>query len=418
MDRFHGVLGIAVILAIAWALSSHKKKIDWRIVLWGLSLQILFGLFVLKTSVGRSLFEGARGVMEGIMTFTGEGAVFIFGNLAKADNDPSVGYILAFRALPVMIVFSALMAMLYHLGIMQLTVRGFAWIMRKTLKTSGAESLSAAGNILVGMTEAPLLIRPYIEKMTASELMAVMTGGFATIAGTVFALYVSFGVDAGHLLTASVMSAPAALLIAKLLLPETEQSITAGAVKVKMDRDTLNLIDAAASGALVGLKLALNVAAMLLAFVALLHLVNWGLGYAGDGLEYMFGDIFEGDTKLSLSMIFGRVFGWLAWCMGVPAADMAVVGDLLGTKISLNELIAYQQLMDHVKAGVLSEKSIVIATYALCGFANFGSIAITLGGIGAIAPSRRKDLARFGLKAMLGGALASFMTACLAGILV
>lgn len=421
MDRFHGILGLVVILVAAWALSADRKKIRLRIVAWGLALQLAFGLFLMKTHVGRALFDKARVFMDGILEITAQGAHFVFGPLAPlpdAPQEPSLGFILAFQALPVIIVFSSLMAMLYHLGLMQLIVRLFAWLMRKTLGTSGSESLSAAGNIFVGMTESPLLIKPYVETMTISELMALMTGGFATIAGSVFALYVSFGIDAGHLLTASVMSAPAALMIAKIMIPETETSQTAGSVRVKMERETQNLIDAAASGATVGLKLALNVAAMLLAFVALLYLVNMGLGWISGLLETITGsDLFPGEEKLSLAVVFGWVFGWLAWCMGVPAAEMAQVGDLLGTKISINELIAYQSLVEMVKEGALSEKSAIISTYALCGFANFGSIAITIGGIGGIAPGRRKDLARLGLKAMLGGAMASFTTAALAGIL-
>ncbi|MHC4943516.1 MAG: NupC/NupG family nucleoside CNT transporter [Planctomycetota bacterium] len=422
MSRFHGILGIVVILAVAFALSRDRKKIRIRILLWGLGLQLVFGLFLMKTQVGQAVFNKAKDIMDGVLVMTAEGSHFIFGNLVPRWGEPpveSLGYILAFQALPVIIVFSSLMAILYHLGIMQLLVRAFAWIMHKSMGTSGSESLSAAGNVFVGMTESPLLIRPYVERMTTSELMALMTGGFATIAGSVFALYVSFGVSAGHMLTASVMSAPAALMLAKILIPESETSETAGSVKVKMERETQNLIDAAASGAAMGLKLALNVAAMLLAFVALLFLINWLLGWLGEGLEVIFSaDLFEGDARLSLAMIFGWIFGWLAWCMGCPAADMAAVGNLLGTKISINELIAYQQLTDLVKTEAISEKSVIISTYALCGFANFGSIAITIAGIGGIAPGRRKDLARLGLKAMLGGALASFSTAALAGILL
>jgi CNT family concentrative nucleoside transporter len=422
MDRFQGILGIIVILGFACALSRHRKKIRLRILFWGLGLQLAAGLFMMKSAVGQKIFDEAKTVMDGILIMTAEGAHFVFGELAPSwgsEPDPSLGYILAFQALPVIIVFSSLMAILYHLGVMQWIVRICAWVMRKTLGTSGAESLSAAGNIFVGMTESPLMVKPYVEKMTASELMAIMTCGFATIAGSVFALYVSFGVSAGHMLTASVMSAPAALMIAKILIPETEASMTSGQVKVKMERETQNLIDAAASGAAMGLNLALNVAAMLLAFIALLYLINFLLGQFGDLLEAVFAsDLFEGEARLSLAMIFGWFFGWLAWCMGCPAADMAVIGDLLGTKISINELIAYQRLVELIEAGKISEKSAVIATYALCGFANFGSIAITLGGIGGMAPSRRKDLARLGLLAMLGGALASFTTASLAGIML
>jgi CNT family concentrative nucleoside transporter len=425
MERFHGILGILVILALAYLFSTARRKISLRVILWGLGLQAAFGLFLIKTRTGQAIFDQARVIMDGIIIFTSKGANFVFGNLAPEIQevgqapDPAFGYILAFQALPVIIVFSSFMAILYHMGIMQWIVRSFAFIMRKSMGTSGAESLSAAGNIFVGMTESPLLIRPYVAGMTESELMSVMTCGFATIAGSVFAVYVSFGVNAGHLLTASVMSAPCALLIAKMLIPETGKPETSGGAHVEMKKETQNIIDAAASGAATGLKLALNVAAMLLAFIALLHMVNWGLGGLGQFLEWLTGsDLFEGNRKLSLSMIFGWLFGWLAWCMGVPAADMAAVGNLLGTKISLNEWIAYDQLTAAVQEGALHPKSVIIATYGLCGFANFGSIAITLGGLGGLAPSRRKDLARLGLKAMLGGAMASFLTGALAGILV
>ena len=281
-----------------------------------------------------------------------------------------------------------------------------------------AETLSAAGNIFVGQTESPLLIRPYVKDLTISELAAVMTGGFATIAGSVFVLYVSFGIDAGHLLTASVMSAPAALMIAKIMFPEREESKTLGSIKVKMERDSQNVVDAAASGAAMGLKLALNVAAMLLAFVALLAMINWLLGYVGQAIELIAGDVFAGETSLSLAMIFGWVFAPLAWCLGVVGGDTLFMGELIGTKLSLNELIAYGELAKATEAGLISAKTTVIGTYALCGFANLSSIAIVIGGIGGIAPERRGDLARLGLKAMLAGAFASMTTAALAGILI
>jgi len=422
MARFQGLIGIIVILGLAFALSNNRKKIKLRIILWGLGLQLGFGLFLMKTQIGKEIFDKAKTIMDGVLLITNHGAKFIFGPLAVSpgpEASDSLGYIIAFQALPVIIVFSALMAVLYHLGVMQIIVRCFAYIMRKTMGTSGSESLSAAGNIFVGMTESPLLIKPYVESMTISEMMAIMTGGFATIAGSVFALYVSFGINAGHLLTASVMSAPAALMLAKILIPEVEESETGGSVKVKTVRDTRNVIDAAAAGASTGLKLAFNVAAMLLAFVALIYLINLGFGVLGDFIEYITGsDLFAGDTKLDLSMIFGWIFGWLAWCMGVVSSDMTFVGNLLGTKISINELVAYQDLSTAIEANSLAGKSAIISTYALCGFANFGSIAITIGGISGIAPSRRKDLARLGVKAMMGGAMASFLTACLAGILL
>ena len=420
MERFHGLIGIAVILSLAFLLSSDRKSVKPRIVIWGLGLQVLFGLFMLRTDLGRRIFDCARLAAQGCLDFTKEGANFVFGNLCpppgQAPND-AIGFNMAFQCLTTIIFFSSLMAVLYHLGIMQAVIRFFAWIMRKTLRTSGAESLSVAGNIFVGQTEAPLLIRPFIKDMTLSELAAVMTGGFATIAGSVFVLYVAFGVNAGHLLTASVMSAPAALMIAKIMFPETEESRTSGKTKIEMKSETRNVVDAAASGAAVGMKLALNVAAMLLAFIALLALLNFGIGEIGKGLELVFGDIFPGDEPLSLQMIFGWIFMPLAWCLGVAPKDASFVGQLIGTKMSVNELIAYKDLTAVAAQGALAPKTLVIATYALCGFSNFGSIAIQIGGIGGIAPNRRGDLARLGIKAMVAGTFASLTTAALAGIM-
>jgi concentrative nucleoside transporter, CNT family len=421
MERFHGLIGIALILVLAYLLSSNRKKINPRIVLWGLGLQFTFGIFMLKTEAGRHIFDWARLAANGCLNFTQEGAHFVFGNLCpppgELPNDV-IGFNMAFQCLVTIIFFSSLMAVLYHLGVMQVVVRSFAWVMRKTMGTSGAESLSVAGNIFVGQTESPILIRPFIKEMTTSELATVMTGGFATIAGSVFVLYVSFGVNAGHLLTASVMSAPAALMIAKIMFPETEESKTLGRVKVDLKSDTCNVVDAAASGASMGVKLAINVAAMLLAFVALLAMANWGLGEVGKGIEWIFGDIFPEDRLLSIEMIFGWIFMPLAWCLGVVAEDAPFMGELLGTKIAVNELFGYQKLGAAMADGELAEKTTVIATYALCGFANFSSIAIQIAGIGGIAPERRGDLARLGVKTMLGGAFASLTTAALAGVLL
>ncbi len=421
IERFHGLIGIAAVLGIAFLLSTHRKKVKPRILFWGLGLQLFFGLFMLKTGWGQSLFEYVRVAADKCLDFTKEGANFVFGSLCPKPGEfpaEAIGFNLAFQCLTTIIFFASLMSVLYHLGFMQFVVRIFAFVMQRTMGTSGAETLSIAGNIFVGQTEAPILVRPYVKEMTTSELAAVMTGGFATIAGSVFVLYVSFGIDAGHLLTASVMSAPAALMIAKIMFPETEESKTAGKVKTKMERETKNVVDAAATGAAIGMKLAINVAAMLLAFVALLALLNWLLGCAGDGIERMFGDVIPGDESLSLAMIFGWVFYPLAWCLGVPACDASFMGDLIGTKVSLNELLAYQKLSAATAAQELSDKTVVIATYALCGFANFSSIAIQIGGIGGIAPERRSDLARLGIKTMIGGAFASFTTAALAGILI
>ncbi len=470
MDRFQGLIGILVIVGLAFLFSTQKSRVKWRIVCWGLGLQAIFGLFMLKTDMGQAIFDNVRIGANMCLDFTKEGSNFVFGALcplpepeeepaaeiedgdastgsgidedaakeaeaegpeaempaaggteADADDDP-IGFNLAFQCLTTIIFFSSLMAVLYHLGIMQLVVRVFAMIMRRTMGTSGAESLSAAGNIFVGQTESPILIRPYVKEMTRSELATVMTGGFATIAGSVFILYTSYGVDAGHLLTASVMSAPAALMISKVMFPETEESRTAGTIKVEMKRETLNIVDAAASGAAVGVKLAINVAAMLLAFVALLAMINWFLGLAGEGIDHLFScDLYTDENPLSMAMIFGWIFSPLAWCLGVCPDDTIRVGELIGTKISVNELVAYGELKEMIapdNVHRITEKSKVIATYALCGFANFSSIAIQIGGIGGLAPERRRDLARLGLKTMIGGAFASFTTAALAGVLI
>lgn len=417
--------GVAVLLVIAWLLSNNRRLVPWRTVGWGLGLQLIFALLLLRTPWGGAFFAGARVVIARILGFTDAGTAFLFGNLFRGNESliqyitpgPEGGYvqitnsvtgelmplgtIFAIHILPTVIFFSSLMAILYHLGVMQKLIAGVAWIMRRTMRTSGSETLSCAANIFVGQTEAPLVIRPYIETMTQSEIMAVMIGGFATVAGGVMAAYVRFGVDAGHLLAASVMSAPAALVIAKIMYPETEASPTAGEVKLRVPKEYANLIDAAAGGAGVGLKLAANIGAMLLAFVALVAMLNAGLGL----------------LHLSLQQIFGWVFAPIAWVMGVPWRESAVFGNLLGTKIAVNEFLGYIELQNAVAAGSLSPRSVIIATYALCGFANFSSIAIQIGGIGGIAPRRRADVARLGLKAMFGGALASWLTATIAGIL-
>ncbi len=375
-------------------------------------------------------------VVNVMLGFTEDGARFVFGNLVKNNvpvgtplGDPQMGPIIgqnqsgwastgaffAFSVLPTIIFFSSLMTVLYHFGIMQAVVKAMAWVMQKTMKTSGAESLSAAGNIFVGQTEAPLMIRPYIEKMTQSEIMSVMTGGFATIGGGVMAAYVGmlrhiFPDIAGHLIAASVMSAPAALVIAKMMQPETEESLTRGTVKIKIKTPTVNVIDAASRGAADGLSLALNVGAMLLAFIALIAMINYAIGALGGVV---------GIEGLTFQQLAGYVFWPLAWLMGIPANECLPAAQLLGEKIILNEFVAYLHLEQILSGGgQLSYRSAVIITYALCGFANLGSIAVQLGGIGGLAPSRRADLARFGLKAMIAGTLACLMTATLAGTLI
>lgn len=431
-----GILGILTILGICWLLSTNRRAIRWRTVAWGLGLQLVFAVLILKTTPGLWLFDAARSAVLRLLSFTDIGAGFLFGNLYRgtpeiARNLPpgevsgqvqvidgatgglvDLGVVIAIHVLPTIIFFSALMSVLYHLGIMQRLVQGMAWVMQRTMKTSGSETISSAANIFVGMTEAPLVVRPFVGTMTMSELMAVMVGGFATVAGGVMAAYVRFGIDPGHLLTATVMSAPAALVLAKMMVPETEESRTAGTVKLEVETETVNIIDAAASGALVGLRLAANVGAMLIAFVAMVALVDFLLLKLSEPLAG-FIPVLEG---LSLSRIFGWIFSPLAWLIGVPAADVKTVGSLIGTKVAVNEFLAYIDLAQARDA--LSDKGYLIATYALCGFANFGSIAIQIGGIGGIAPERRQDIARLGFKAMITGALASAMTAALAGILV
>jgi CNT family concentrative nucleoside transporter len=433
LGRLRSVLGLLALTGLAWLMSVDRARVAWRVVAWGVSLQLVFALFILKTPVGVRIFETMNVVIVALLGFTVDGARFLFGNLVYntvpvGAGDPgqgaftempgmvaNTGGFFAFNVLPTIIFFSSLMTILYHLGIMQLAVKGVAWVMQRTMRTSGAETLTAAGNIFVGQTEAPLLIKPFVERMTMSELMAVMTAGFATVAGGVMAAYVGmlvlyFPDIAGHLMAASVMSAPAALVVAKLMVPESETAETAGRLDFSVERPDVNVIDAAARGASEGLHLALNVGALLLAFVALIYMFNGVLGWAG-GLV--------GIEGLTLETILGWVLAPLAWLMGVPWADAPEIASLMGVKTVLNEFFAYIQL-----AGVLGgehdlqPRSIIIATYALAGFANFSSIAIQLGGIGGIAPSRRHDLSKLGLRAMIGGSIAAFMTATVAGMIL
>ncbi len=433
LDRLRSLVGLLVLTLAAWGLSVDRKRIPWRVVLWGISLQLLFAVFILKTPMGEGVFDAANRVVVALLGFTVDGASFIFGNLvwnsvpvgvgevgngsfvASAGQVANTGAFFAFNVLPTIIFFSALMTVLYHLGIMQIAVRGVAWVMQRTMHTSGAETLSAAGNIFVGQTEAPLLIKPFVDKMTNSELMAVMTGGFATVAGGVLAAYVGillayFPDIAGHLMAASVMSAPAALVVAKLMYPEDGQPETAGSLAINVERPDVNVIDAAARGASEGLYLALNVGAMLLAFIALIYMFNGMLGWAG-GLV--------GIDGLTFEALLGWALSPLAWLMGVSWTDASTVASLMGVKTVLNEFFAYFQLVATLDGGRgLEPRSIIIATYALSGFANFSSIAIQLGGIGGIAPSRRHDLSRLGLRAMIAGSLAAFMTATVAGMIL
>ena len=416
-QRLHCLFGLVVLVGIAWALSSNRRKVRLRIILWGLGLQFAFAALVLKTAPGRLLFDALRDVVGTVVEFAGAGGDFVFGSLMRPDK---FGFLFFAHVSAIIIFFSSLMSVLYHLGVMQKVVLAAGQIMKWTMRVSGAESLAAAANVFVGMTEAPLVIRPYVPGMTKSELMALMTSGFATIAGSVLMIYVGmFQIDAGHLLAASVMSAPASLVMAKLLIPETEEATTAGHVEVQFERETANVVDAAAAGAGVGVKLAVNVCAMVLAFVALVAFVNHVLGvYDGwidPWLQAHFGFTI---IPASLQNMFGFVFRPLAFCMGVESGDCMNFGNLLGQKIVLNEMLAYQSLQQMVKDGAMAPRSITMATYALCGFANFGSLAITIGGISTIAPGRRQDLAKLGLRAVAGGAMASFMTACVAGALL
>ncbi len=416
-DILFGLFGLATLVAIAFVFSAHKSRVDWRTVFTGVVLQMIFALIVLKTPFGQGLFEGLANFFVKIIDFNKVGAEFIFGGLMNIE---SFGFIFAFQVLPTIIFFASLMSVLYHLGIMQRIVAAMAWAMTKVLRVSGGESLSIAANVFVGQTEAPLVVRPYISKMTQSELLTLMVGGMATIAGGVLAAYIGLlgGGDpeqqvyyAKHLLSASIMAAPATIVIAKLLVPETEQSQTLGQVNVKVERTAYNFIEAAANGAADGWRLALNVAAMLLAFLALIAMVDWPLNWIGDvtGLAGWLGQ------PLSLSVILGYLLAPLAWLIGVPGQDVVQIGSLIGQKIVANEFVAYVGLGEI--SDQLTDKGRLIATYALCGFANFSSIAIQIGGIGGLAPERKSDLAKYGLRAVLGGSLATMMTATIAGVL-
>ena len=377
-----------------------------RIVGWGLGLQLLLALIILKTPMGPPFFSFFDKAIKKLISFSDAGSDFLFKSFITDVGYHSALVNFAFRALPTIIFFSALMAVMYHFGIIQFVVKWIARIMQKNMGTSGSETLSVSANIFIGQTEAPLMVRPFIHSMTRSELMAVMTGGFATVAGGMMAIYVTMLRDipgiAGHLLAASIMSAPAAMAIAKIILPETEESETMGEIKISIPKTDDNALEALSRGATDGMKLAANVAAMIVAFVSAIALVNYILGFAG----------------LSLEMIFGFFFKPLAWTMGVPWEEAGIMGTLMGEKLIFTELIAYSNLRDLRLEEAISDRTAIIASYALCGFANFGSIGIQLGGIGGIAPERRKDLAKLALKAMIGGALASWMTATIAGILI
>ena len=405
MDQLIGVFGIFILLAIAMAMSNNRVAISWRLVFWGLSLQLTFAIIILKTPIGIPFFGAIDIFVKNLLSFSDAGSDFLFKSFGQNIVEaPLMNF--AFRILPTLIFFSSLINVLYHLGVMQFLVKNTARIMQKTMGTSGSETLCISGNIFVGQTEAPLLVQPFVSKMTNSELTAVMIGGFATVAGGVMAMYVSMLGDidgiAGHLLAASIMSAPAALVVAKIIYPETEESQTKGNLTISIKNDDDNIMEALSTGATNGMKLAANVAAMLIAFVATIAMVNAVLSLFG----------------LSLEQILGWIFSPLAWVMGVPWQEAYVVGSLMGKKLVLTELIAFGDLSTLISDNVLSERSAIISSYALCGFANFASIGIQLGGIGGIAPERRKDIAQLGLKTMFGGAIASWLTATIAGLLI
>ena len=419
LSTLQPLIGLVGILGLAYALSTNRKAISPRVVGWGLGLQVLFALIVLKTSIGQSVFTVLGDKMRQLLEFSIVGSGFVFGALgdgavwsrvmtgALGEEGARYGVVFAFQILPTIIFIAALFAILYFIGVMQFIVRLFAVVMNKVMGASGAESLNVAASIFMGQTEAPLTIRPFLARMTQSELMTVMTSGMAHISGGIMAAYIAFGIDAKHLLTAVIMTAPGTLMMAKMFVPETETPETRGTVKLEVVNEDVNIIDAAGRGTAEGLHLALNVGAMLISFVALIALVNAMLGAAGGWV---------GLQGFSLQTIFGWAFAPVAWSLGVPWKDAATIGNLLGTRMVLNEFIAFAQLGG--MKDVLDPRSFTIATFALCGFANFASIGMQIGGIGALAPSRRGDLARLGLRAMLAGTLANFLTAIIVGFLL
>ena len=408
MERFTGLLGLLVIIAVAFLFSSNRRAIQPRVLFWGLGLQFGFAFLVLKTPVELA-FKAASGGVNHLLGFAVEGSKFVFGDKLGVKND-QFGVIFAFQVLPIVIFIAALFAVLYYLGVMQIFVRGMAILMQRVMGTSGAESTNVAASIFMGQTEAPLTIRPFLAGLTQSELFTVMTSGMAHVSGAVMAAYVIIaGVEIRHLLTAVIMTAPATLMLAKMLMPETEKPATAGGVKIDVEKPGVNVIDAAARGAADGLHLALNIAAMLIAFIGLIALINGGLGWVHSIHAFSW-------LPGSMQGILGRIFAPIAWLLGVKWNDCATVGNLLGTRLILNEFVAF---VDLGKIGsTLDQRSFVIATYALCGFANLSSVAIQVGGIGALAPTRKSDLARLGMKAVAAGTMANFMSACIAGMLV
>ena len=406
MGSLLGILGLFTLLSIALLLSENRSAINLKTVFYGLIFQLIFALFILKTPFGAPILSFLDQSINILIGFSSSGSDFLFKSYIDGVGFHPGLINFAFSTLPTIIFFSSLVAVLYHFGILQTIIKFIARRMQLTLGTSGSETLSVAGNIFLGQTESPLMVRPFVSKMTKSELMAVMTGGFATVSGGVLAIYVSWLTDiqgiAGHLLAASVMSAPAALVVAKIIYPETEESQTMGDVNVNIEQTNINAMEALSNGATDGLKLAANIAAMLIAFISFVAMVNYFLSFGGTSMEE----------------IFGVIFRPLAWTMGVPWNEAQLVGMLMGKKIVLTELVAYGDLQNLIRDGMISERSAIISTYALCGFSNFASIGIQLGGIGAMAPERKKDLAKLVTKAMFGGAIASWLTATIAGLLL
>ncbi len=420
MERLIPVLGLCVLLGIAWLLSSDRRRISPRIVIGGLLMQFVLALIVLRSDLGHSVFKTIGNLFTNLLDCVDQGAGFVFGNNEVSTPGGNTAaykvHFVAFKVLPTIIFFSSLMSILYYIGVMQKLVGAISFVMQKTLGTSGAETLSTAGNIFVGQTEAPLLVKPYLNTMTRSELMAVMVGGFATIAGGVMAAYVGMGISPVHLLTASLMSAPAALVIAKIMQPEVDQPLTLGKVEMTPPMEATNVIDAAARGASDGMHLALNVGAMLIAFLGLIYMLDTTLATLTEWITFK-------ATGTSYRLTFTQIIGWIsrpfAWLMGIESKDIPYASQVLGTRIVGNEFIAYLQLDPKINPDLtISERTKTILTYALCGFANVGSIGIQLGGLGPLAPDRRADLVRLGVRAMIGGLLACYMTACLASILI
>jgi len=430
LDSLRGLLGVLVLLIICYAVSEHRKRIDWKLVGTGLLLQFIFALLFLKFPMVKSMFEGIASIFVVFLDFTKEGSRFLFGK-EMIDNIPTHGYIFAFQVLPTVLFFSAFTSLMYYLGILQKIVYGIAWVMNRSMRLSGAESLSTAGNIFLGQTESPLLIKPYLAKMTRSEILCVMVGGMATIAGGVLAAYVGFlgGTDpvqqqlyATHLLSASIMSAPAAIVATKMILPEVHPEHINHDIEVSKEKIGANMLEAIANGTSDGLKLAVNVGAMLIVFTALIYMVNYTLQHSlGNwfGLNEYVNTLTAGKyTSFSLQFILGSICAPLAWLLGVPYVDMMYAGQLLGEKTILNEFYAYATMGGLKINGLMSERGLIICTYALCGFSNFASIGIQIGGIGALAPNQKSTLAQLGIKALIGGSVACFLTAAIAGLVI